>query len=229
MFNKQQLTEILELHEKSFGLLRWINSALKQNALSFSTMHETTDTARAAAEWIARHLSNIPHDVRPSENQMNKFANLFVSFLQTSFKLTQGGTASGWGLFGCFCSCCRMIRYTPYLELRNPSKKDFRDARDLKVIYLKRLAEEQKFERTTELVETILANATMRENVSLATWATELIRRSEFASQGESVLALWREFAWKDGNAKRNFKVKPTTFMEAEQSVLAQMKIERLV
>ncbi len=153
MFNFQRLARVLELHEKSFALLRWVRDSLKQGKISFSVVHQSSDTAVAAEEWIRRHLGNIPVEARPLEDDAAIFARLFVSFLTTSFRLNSNAT--------------RLIS----------------------------------------------------KSISRATWGSELLRRSVFASQGEAVLALWREFAWQNGSPKRKFKLTAQCLIEAEQAI----------
>ena len=47
MFDQQQLATVLRLHEKSYELLKWAKTALKQGTISFSVLHTATDSTSA--------------------------------------------------------------------------------------------------------------------------------------------------------------------------------------
>ena len=91
MFDEQQVARVLDLHEKSYALLRWVNASLRSGRLTFTTVHGTSDSAAAAQEWIGRHLANIPDDARPHQSDVTVFARLFTSFLTTSFQIRWAG------------------------------------------------------------------------------------------------------------------------------------------
>jgi hypothetical protein len=223
MFDALQLREVVELHEKSFALLRWVRSALRSGSVSFAVVHETTDSAEAANEWIRRHLGNIPLDARPADDKLPMFSRLFVSFLATSFRLNPKAVRVV-SECGCRCFCCSYLQAGPNLETRAPSKKDFRTAVDLKRIYLGKLVAEAGIPDAKGAVEILLATPAIAEAISAATWGAELLRRSEFTSQGEAVLALWREFTWCDGRPKRNSQVTARQILDAEQKIGAAIR-----
>ena len=218
MFDQQQLTTVLRLHEKSYELLKWAKAALKQGTISFSVLHTATDSASAAAEWIQRHLANVPSAARPVTTEVPLFSRLFVSFLQTSFDLsanTQVRTTTN----SCCCGFCTTIRMGSNLVPRTPSKRDFKTAAELKQLYLQRLATDCQITDSSEVITKVLADTNLRVELSMATWGAELVRRSQFASQGEAVLALWREFAWKDNNPIRDFSITAALILNAEQAI----------
>jgi hypothetical protein len=218
MFDERRVALILDLHEKSYALLRWVKAALKEGRLSFSVVHDATDSETAAREWIQRHLPNIPADMRPDQADIPAFARLFVSFLKTSFQLNPNATRVV-SPCGCWCSFCTYLQAGPNLDPKTPSKKDMGMARELKRIYVTRLASEAAPGLPPETIETILGRRDLRERVAMATWGAEMLRRSEFASQGEAVLALWREFAWENGRPKRRYKLTARTICEAERHI----------
>ena len=74
---------------------------------------------------------------------------------------------------------------------------------------------------TPDAVDAVLGRWDPRKDVALATWGFEMLRRSEFASQGEAVLALWREFAWEAGRPRRGFRLTARAIVEAERRVRA--------
>ena len=225
MFVESHLSTVLELQEKSFALLRWVRGALRDGRLSFGIVHSNADSAIVAQEWIERHRAGIPADVRPNAEQTAMFARLFVSFLTTSYRLKANAIRKVSDC-GCRCSCCSYLQAGPNIELRTPTKKDFATARELKQIYLRRLSAESGLEISSADIEAIFANASLRVSLSAATWASELIRRSEFASQGTAVLALWREYADQERSSKGKVTMTARTFIDAEKMVLAALQNE---
>lgn len=223
MFAEQQLNDVLDLHEKSFALLKWVRAALRNGQISFSVVHHTTDSADAAAEWIARHRQNIPANARPEANQLVTFSKLFVSFLMTSFRLN----ANGMRLVsdcGCRCEYCSFLQASPNLEVRVPSGKDIKTARELKRIYLAGIAEEQNCSHSSLMLTNLFAQREFAVEISLATWGNELLRRSQYASQGEAVLALWRDFAWRNGVPISKFKITAEKILTAERHILTALQ-----
>ena len=67
-----------------------------------------------------------------------------------------------------------------HLRARNPNKKAHAEALQLKQAYAEGLGIDPN-------------PVLMTRDLTVATYAHELIRRSKFASQGEGVLVLWRE------------------------------------
>lgn len=222
MFNPPQLRTVLTLHEKSFALLRWVRSSLRTGRLSFAVVHDNTDSATAASEWIRRHLRNLPAGARPPEEQLDVFGRLFVSFLTTSYKLNPTSVRLTTSC-GCYCSYCAFLQASPHLDPRNPSKRDFQTAQELKHIYLGKLASELQVTSPTAAIQQVISSKELAEPVALATWGAELIRRSEFASQGEAVLALWRQFAWKEDKPKSKFKLTADLLLAAEKDIVASL------
>jgi hypothetical protein len=218
VFAEQQVTRVLALHEKSYALLRWVKASLRSGRLSFSIVHGAGDSAAAAQEWISRHLANIPDDARPGAEDVPTFARLFVSFLTTSFQLNPNSLKRV-SPCGCYCGFCSYLQAGPNLDPRTPSKKHFGTAFELKRLYLARISSELKPQPPQSVVDSVLGSSELRESIAMATWGTEMLRRSEFASQGEAVLALWRQFAWEKGQPKRDFRVTARAICAAERRI----------
>jgi hypothetical protein len=200
-----------------------VRASLKRGSLSFSVVHDTTDSAAAASEWIRRNFENIPEDARPSEAQIPMFSRLFVSFLSTSFRLNPNSRRLV-SACGCRCFYCAYLQAGPNLDPRMPSKKDAQTAGALKRIYIGRLAEDLGVPGASEVVERVLRNGNLATDISMANWGAELMRRSKFASQGEAVLALWRQFAWQNNSPKPRFKITAKRLIEAEQNIVQSIR-----
>ncbi len=223
MFDSERIHDVLDMHQRSFALLRWVRASLKKGLLSFSVVHGTTDSASAASEWIRRHLKNIPDDARPREEQIPMFARLFVSFLTTSFRLNPNARRLTSDC-GCYCTYCAFLQAGPNLDPRTPSKKDVRTAVELKRIYIGKLAWEHGVTNAGSVVDQLLVSSELATDIAIATWGAELLRRSEFASQGEAVLALWRQFAWQGNSPRANFQISAEKIIAAERNIVLSIR-----
>ncbi len=227
MFDQKILSSVVELQEKSYKLLKWVNEGLKQGKVNFSKIHTTMSAAEAAQEWITRNYENLPTDIRPEKDQINKFAHLFSSYLTTSFELVENAitTKRATSLTCCWCPICSyLIVERSHLKTRKPSNKATYYARELKLIYLRALAESIGLPLLDSELETLLTDHSLKESISLATYGNELIRRSQFASQGDGNLILWREFAWEGQKPKKKFNFSVEMILEAEKKLIQHMK-----
>jgi hypothetical protein len=223
LFDPQQIHEIVDLHQRSYALLRWVRASLRKGLLSFSVIHGATDSASAANEWIRRHLKSIPEEARPREEQIPMFARLFASFLTTSFRLNSNSRRMISGC-GCYCSYCAYLQAGPNLDPRTPSKKDVQTAVDLKRIYIAMLASQLGIPNASGVVDRVLGLSDLATDISMATWGAELVRRTEFASQGEAVLALWRQFAWEGNSPRAKFQITAKKLIEAERNIVRSIR-----
>ncbi|MEX0867644.1 MAG: hypothetical protein WD030_09815, partial [Pirellulales bacterium] len=219
MFDRKELAETLLLHEKSYELLKWVGRNLQNNTLDFSIAHEAASTSDAAKEWIARHWHNLPGDVRPEEQQLDAFAHLFSSYLTTSFTLVKKPRQQVQTYCGCWCSYCTYLGQANRLQVKTPSKGAKRAAEELKLVYLNTLATEVGLTCDVRQLDTLLGDSGLRKALALATYCRELVRRTRFGSQGEGVLALWRQIAWtEDGSPRPKYKLDADEIMAAEHA-----------
>lgn len=208
MFDEAELTRVLRLHEKAFRLFTWLNADLKSGRQPLGRVAAALAFSDAARDWIRRHRENLPDDLRPAPEDLEAFSHLFVSYLSTSYEVVERS------LVRCFgCWCCSYWNERCHLQVRNPDKKAKAVARQLKLLYLRGLAPAGE-------VEPLLGRQDLAGPLALATYAAELVRRSKFASQGEGVLALWREVAWSPGARKgKRVVLDAATILQAERTL----------
>ncbi len=224
MFDPQELAETVDLHQKSYELLRWVGKNLRSGTLDFGVTHHAVSSFEAAREWILRHWHNLPASVRPAESQLDSFTHLFSSYLMTSFTLVEKPKRKLISYCGCYCSYCSYLGRADQLQVKTPSKGARRSAEGLKRVYLNALAEENGRTLTGPQLEGLLNDPELQQILALATYGHELIRRTKYASQGEGVLALWRQFAWnKKGSPKAKFKLDADDILQSERSVISQL------
>jgi hypothetical protein len=225
MFDREELTRVVTLQQKSYKLLQWVGEALRSGTLHFNIVHQALGLSDAAREWLERNWSGLPAEVRPDREDIPAFAHLFASYLTTSFNLVE---QAGWRWEsgkGCRCSFCSYLVAVDQLRVRNPDKKARERAREMKELYLSNLAKGNGASVPYAVIEGLLSDTALTEDIAYATYAQELMRRSQFASQGEGVLVLWREIAWDQrGKVKKGFILSAERALQAEARLADRLK-----
>lgn len=225
MLQPDQLTRIVDLHQKSYNLLMWVREQLDANTLDFTATHEAMSASEAARDWVSRNLEHLPEDIRPNRGDLDEFSHLFSSFLVTSFELIESPNSQLYSSCGCYCPMCAYLTAGDRLKTRKIKKKAPAEALAMKRLYLQSLCKELNVKDGPRSVDQVLADNHLRLDLAKATYATELLRRSKFISQGEGSLVLWREFAWKDGaKPLKNFILSADDLITAEQKVVQFLK-----
>ena len=224
MLELHEVRRAIDLREISYQLLRWIGSSLETGAVSFNVAHEAMSAADAAEEWLRRHWNNIPLELRPLESDIFAFSMLFSSYLATSFELDGNPRAIVASDCGCYCTWCSYLAAGPNLKTKKVGKKAKKDARQLKTVYLQQLASSYDLNISTAVIDPLIEREELSYDVSLTTYASELVRRTKFASQGEGVLVLWREIAWANDVPRRKFSLDSQAIVDAEERIVGQMK-----
>ena len=219
MLELRALERLLDLKERSYGLFLWLNESMKRGRRSFGHVSDSLSLPDAAYAWIRANIPEFPAKYRPDVEETEPFAHLFVSYLSTSFEVVDGAHIPKCG--GCWC--CGYWVAPRHLRVRNPGRAARNDARQLKLLYLRGLADELGIARTDAELADLLPS--FGPELAMATYVVELDRRSKFRSQGEGVLVLWREFAWtRSGSPRRNFRLTAKAVLEAERSVVARLQ-----
>ena len=225
MFEPEELERVVDLQQKSYKLLQWVGASLQTGALSFNTVHSSLELAEVAKEWVERSLDSLPLEVRPSRAETDAFAHLFASYLETSFDLVARPGQHLVSPCGCYCSFCTYLVSANHLKVKNPDKKAQQKARQMKELYLSALVAEAVGSLPYPVVKELLSDTTLAEDIAYATYGRELVRRSQFASQGEGALVLWREISWdKRGKIKKGFTLSAVRMLRAEAAILDRLR-----
>ncbi|MBC7528910.1 MAG: hypothetical protein H7308_15350 [Chthonomonadaceae bacterium] len=221
MFDAGKLAQVIDLHQKSYGLLKWVGDALESGSLNFERVHSSLSFSEAAQDWIERNFESLPTVTRPAKEEIAPFAHLFASYLTTSFDLVaQPNRRFVSSYLNCGCAFCTTMVSAKHLRVKQPNKKAQGNAHRIKELYLASLGESLGKSYSHMLLETLLSTPELWEDIALATYACELLRRSEFASQGEGILVLWREIAWdKKGKIKKGFALSLPHILQAEANL----------
>lgn len=221
MFDRDQVDEILDLQRRSYALLRWIDAKVQSGTLPLGSLHGALDASHAAAEWLSRNAASLPANARPPEGGLEKFAHLFASYLVTSFQISARKKIRA----ACGCELCSYFVDAPNLKVRAPSELDEQIAQQVKLDCLEALAAEAGAPLfRAELESFIAANEDLRGPLAMVAYVRELDRRSAYRGQGRPVLALWREFAWKDGRPDKKFELTADDVLLAQGAIRDRLR-----
>jgi hypothetical protein len=186
--NRMELAElqtIVDLHKKTYDLLLWLNGqARTRPALLRVAQAESLASTERCVAWLKRHLNDFPVELRPRPDEFQIFGHLFSSFFSTSFKVveTQGWDETVETSLSRGAKSFRGRRHKRYTEGRQE-----RAAEELKRLALTELAEEH----AANAIEQALMEPCLAGDLTLWTYGRELIRRTQFVSQGGAVHRLW--------------------------------------
>lgn len=221
--NRAELEKAVEIHAKTFALLKWINCQVRRGVRLFDTVHERMTAYAAAEDWLRRCSDQLPPDCRPAKGEIEAFAHFFVSYLATSFEVA--GRIRKLPC-GCYCDYCTYFVELKHVRARNPDRKARGKAVEIKARYVESLGRDAGAElSSTAALEFVRSFKELASDMALGAYGTHLIRRTHFASQGEGLLALWREFAWVDGRSNRKFELKAAAILGAEERVVEALRV----
>lgn len=186
--NQEQIERTLKLHKQAYGLLMWLKAQARNNrSLLDVKALEAMSATKSCEDWVVRHLSMIPVNLRPNASELPAFSHLFSSFFTTSFRVGQvrwWETVETTLVAG--AKTFRDGRHKKYAERREEEA-----ATELKRLALAALAAEEGLSCDPLLTERAAAAEVISQELSLWAYVRELVRRAEFASQGTSVHRLW--------------------------------------
>jgi hypothetical protein len=192
---------------------------VKERRLKFAGLHGNMSTAEAARSFLERNLGSLPLQARPEPAEVEEVAHLFASYLTTSFEPAAVRRISD----GCPCSFCTYLVAAPHLQVKTPTRNDHSLARKLEVNALEALSLELPL-LASELAQFVASHPELERDIATVAWAVEILRRGQFRGQGEPVLALWREMAWKEGRPDRRFEPTPELVLAAEAKIAGVLK-----
>ena len=186
--NQQQIERTLKLHKQAYSLLMWLKEQARNNrGLLDARVLEAISSAKSCEDWVLRHLSTIPIQLRPEGSDVSAFSHLFSSFFTTSFRVGQvrwWETVETTLVTG--AKTFRGRRHKKHSERREDMA-----ATELKRLALEELAKEEGLACDPLLIQQAVAAEAIGQYLSIWTYVRELVRRAEFASQGTSVHRLW--------------------------------------
>jgi hypothetical protein len=229
MLPPDELKLALDIHSRSYMFLRWLS--LKIDAGELSTPHvvssrHSEDVTAATLDWIEPSYMAFPLEMRPPADKLREFAAFFGTYLTSSFDVAiapgvilrnqNGGT--------CYCSICARLVSGSHLKTKKLTSSDKKRAFSLMQNRLIELAHEQDLKLTTKDTEALFAVPEHRIAAAYSTYGYWLIQRMKGITDGPSILALWRQFAWTDaGSPRKGFKLQFDDFKKSEDVLLSSM------
>jgi hypothetical protein len=218
-----EFRKVLAISERTFALLKWVIDQLRSGSLDLSVVHTKMGFTEAAEDWIRRNQGRFPATVRPQPEDLVPFARLFASYLRTSFEI--GKSERRVSPCGCYCDYCSYLSNAPYLKPRSLSNRSHQTAMELKRLYVQGLATDAGLAVSNEALDGLASpDGPLAKEVAIAAYAKELIRRTQFATQGEGVYALWREFAWVGGHPDYRFRLTAEAVETAQNDIATALK-----
>ena len=226
MLDSDQIAHAIDMQQRSYKLLQWMASAVKDGFISFATAHNYSNLPDATTGWIVGHYNNIPDDSRVPRESLPEFAAFFSTYLLNSFDL---GDSSGKQLYSpgahCFCPMCSWLIDAPNLKTKKLSAIDKRRADKMRVNAITQIAIDNSITLADSAALALLDCDQNKRDASLVAYGYDLLQRLNGIATGPAVLALWRSFAWeKTGSPKRYFKLKSVTIMDAKLSLLTKLE-----
>lgn len=227
MLDKNRLRLAIEIHGKCFGLLKWIDKAIVKGNIMLDKHHEhpaiNNETSQA---WFQEYYSMLPTEYRPPREHLREFANYFSTYLTTSFDLADQPHYQLTTNCGCFCPLCTYLTQASRLQTKKVSNQDKVRSERLMELRLEALAKEDGCSIDSTTLETLVQPRTqLRRSAAYSTYGHWLLERLEGFSDGVSLLALWREFAYEPtGSPIKGFKLFVENFVRAEEELVEFMK-----
>ncbi len=222
MLNSERLLLAIDIHSKSYKLLRWVATAIDKGELPMERAEHHSENPDAAFEWLERNKYLIPPKFLPDRDHLREFANFFWTYVTTSFDVITNPVElwvpdNG----GCLCPLCRRIVSASHLQAKKLLKSDKFRAVELMAERVTALAEEEGLAISPERIESVVTDLATRRSAAFSAYGQWLINRLAGATDGPSVLALWREIAWnRSGSPIQGFELKLEDFQSAERELL---------
>ena len=220
---REELNRVLDLQNKAYGLLLWIDDQARHQPDLLSEKNlEAWRSVASCEDWVRRMIGIFPRDLRPEENDIPAFSHLMSSFFNTSFHVEEKNETE-WRGAGRRYGFEKRIKLVPGVSSTRKTKaqkeKTQESARHLQIIALEELAIENDCDFSQEQLKTLARQPELKDALNLYSYAHELVRRSEFASQGAAVHSLWNTM---DKKTRQNLNVE--TIWQARETLLEAMK-----
>jgi hypothetical protein len=225
MLPPDRLQLALDIHARSYRLLKWVAEAIGKGFIAAARAHEYADVTDAAYDWIEEHYQNLPTNSRPERSQLLPFANFFATYVMSSFDVIEQPGLTLESPCGCYCRFCSYLVKAPHLKAKRILKRDKERALRLMADRVQQLALEADITVTPDLAERVATDEATRRSAAYSAYGHWLIKRLDGLSDGPSILALWREIAWnKSGSPFQRFELKHADFVTAEEALLRALQ-----
>jgi hypothetical protein len=221
MLSPDRLALAIDIHSRSYKLLRWVAAAVEKGFIVTTRAHQYANSADAAFDWIGEHYMNFPLETRPDRRHLREFANFFGTYVTSSFDVIERPGTRRISSCGCYCPLCVQIVNASILQPKKLTKRDKERALDLMADRVTALAREEGIAAQPEHVLAVVRGNETRRQAAYSAYGYWLIRRLEGDTDGKAVLSLWREIAWnRTGSPIQGFTLRYGDFIDAEASLV---------
>lgn len=225
LLEPREIERAVDLQRRAYRLLGWMEGAMEKGFIAPHTAHVYASLAASALAWMDEHYLNLPADGRPEREDLPAFANLFATYLDSTFDLEAN---PGQRLYSpqahCFCPMCSWMVRVPHLRPKRIGRAERRRARGLERDALRALADRLGARVPDDRLEALLDDPALREPRALLAYAVNLLQRLEGISVGPATLALWRGFAWTaKGSPRKGFRLEAAAILEAQDGLARRL------
>jgi hypothetical protein len=210
----ETLEKVLELQNKAYRFLIDLGQRARENPKVLARpVVSQLESAQTCVLWVSENHDGIPVHLRPAVEDVDRFAHLLSAFFKTSFHVHE---------FAWYGKVYCELRANPRLGPGRRGKRGMRLAGTvdkLEGYALQQLAEDEGIVPDSSQLDQMANDPVMAGDLNLWTYACELVRRSEFASQGPAVHRMWREL---DKDERQLLTAQ--TIWEARGRLLKQMR-----
>jgi hypothetical protein len=226
MFDRKKLKRAVDLQHRSYLIMQWMVDAVKKGFIDFRSAHKYSTLPEAASAWITDHFLNFPAKIRPQAEEIGLVAAFLTTYLENSFVLIEHPGKQVYSSHAhCFCPMCSWLVDAPNLQTKKITSIEKRRAEKLRAHALAQLALDCKIDISSQQIERLLNDESVRESASLVAYGHDLFKRVEGIAEGPAILALWRSFAWKkEGSPKPDFKLTVDCILDAEKNLIDVLK-----
>lgn len=229
MLSETELQEAVEIGNRAYKLLTWLNKAVESGFISLEHAGRYVGDREAAEAWLNKHFDDMPPDARPAERtetSIRRFASYLSTYLTSSFDLHEvPGTRFEPGPGGYCCEMCGYRVPKSHLQPKKLGRRDKEKARALKQSYTEALAKQHDLRVSPEVIDRVVREPEASKDAALASYGEELLRRVTGRASGTAALALWREFAWSPkGSPIKGFKLDADQIKRAEGKLIETLR-----
>lgn len=224
LLKPEAVERAIDLQRRSYDLLRWVADRVDHGAITFKLAHNFASLPEAAHGWLSANYETLPRNAQPPREDLRAFANLFASYLETSFEMVESpGQMKYSPNHHCFCPMCSWLVNAPRLVTKKLTRSDKERARKLQASAITRIALARDL--AVNDADALLAQPELAEAAALVAYALDLEARMNDAGEGPPALALWRAFAWnRQGSPKKDFVLRADLIFEAEERIAAALR-----
>jgi hypothetical protein len=226
MLSRERLLLAIDIHSRSYKLLRWIGAAIENCQIPVERAEQHSDSSEAAFEWITENYQFLPLELKSDQAHLREFASFFWTYVTSSFDvIAYPGELLQPGDCGCTCPMCARITRASHLQPKKLTKADKRRAFELMIDRIAALAEEENVAVTPDCCRALAGDPDTRRSAGYSTYGYWLINRLSGHTDGPAILGLWREIAWnKRGSPIQGFSLRYEDSASAERSLLRAMQ-----